>query len=232
MINDVEKGRADKGSQLLIQEYVNNREGKLNNLILMNSASLLSFIDNELAIQWLSPLKERSFKEYRNEFLELNEEWKDKRVELEKYWAKKGPQWDGLALLQGKNGQKGLLLVEAKAHTKEMRSKMQAKDEVSKTIIKSTLDEVKTAIGSKASLDVWCEEYYQLSNRLAYLYILNQKMNIPTWLILVNFVDDSTHKSTTITEWIQHYQEVLAKMDISYNSDLLSKVISIYPSGE
>ena len=67
---------------------------------------------------------------------------------------------------------------------------------------------------------------------MAYLYILNSKLNIPTWLVLVNFIDDSTHKATEITEWVRHYQDVYTKMDINYDSELLNKIISIYPTGD
>lgn len=227
-----EKGKGQKGSKLLLQNYVNSNQEELNKLILMSSPSLISFIDKELSIDWKSPLMESDYKEYRNEFLEQVDEWKDKRTQLEMYWAKKGPQWDGIAVVEGKNGQKGLLLVEAKAHVHEMRSKIQAKDVRSKAVIESSIMEVKRAMGSQVSLDIWLNQYYQLANRLTYLYVLNEKNGIPTWLILVNFVNDGTHIPTDSLQWIQHYQEIFSQMGISSSSTrLFNQIVTIFPNG-
>lgn len=221
-----------KGSKFLIQDYVNNRPDFLKTTILTSSPSLLSFIDKELSVSWLSPLAEKDNKEYRNEFLELVDEWKGKRELLGNYWPRQGPQWDGLAVVQGKNGQKGLLLIEAKAHVNEMTSKIRAVDNKSKALIESTLEEVRRKFGSHASLDIWLNRYYQLANRLAYLYILNEKLGIPTWLIFCNFVEDDTYKSTDLNTWLKHYQQVWDAMDIRPDySELLSKIAAIYPSG-
>lgn len=220
-----------KGSKLLIQDYVNNRENLLNTTILTSSPSLQSFIDKELSISWFSPLKD-GYKEYRNEFLDLFPEWRGKRELLGNHWPRQGPQWDALAEVQGKNGQKGLLLLEAKAHVNEMTSKIKAVDVKSKALIESTLEEVKLTFGSHASMDIWLNRYYQLANRLAYLYILNEKLGIPTWLIFCNFVDDDTYKSTDLNKWLKHYQQVWDAMDIRPDSsELLSKIATIYPSG-
>ncbi|WP_353625503.1 hypothetical protein [Robertmurraya yapensis (ex Hitch et al 2024)] len=230
-LKELEKGRAIKGSRFLLQNYVNNNQGKLNELILMSSPSLLSFIDKELTIEWKSPLKRSGYREYRNEFLDLEDQWKGKGIQLEKYWPKIGPQWDGIAVVKGKNGNFGLLLVEAKAHLKELRSKIQAKDVDSIVLIENTISEVKTSVESNAPIEVWLEQYYQLSNRLTYLYLMNNKMGIPTWLLLVNFVDDVAYIPTTTSEWILHYQDVYTRMDISSSSELFNHIISIYPNG-
>ncbi|GGF27320.1 hypothetical protein GCM10010954_27980 [Halobacillus andaensis] len=215
-----------KGSQLLIEKYVNYQENTLNEHILTSSPSLLSYMNKGGRIQWHSPLKEK-FHEYRNDFLELDDEWKKNVDQLGKYWPNRGPSWDAAATIQG--DKKGLLLVEAKAHIHEMKSKIQAKDPSSIDLIKRTLEDTQVSIDSHASQDIWLNKYYQLSNRMAYLYILNEKLQIPTWLVLVNFVDDYTHKSTSIEKWIQHYQCVFAEMDIKPSTRLLNRLITIFP---
>jgi hypothetical protein len=226
------KGKGDKGSKFLFCKYVNSKEDELNNYILMNSPSLLSFIDRDQSISWKSPLKEDSCKEYRNEFLMLVDEWKGKRDHLEKHWPKMGPQWDGLAVVEGKNGQKGLLICEAKAHVKEMESSIKAKDSSSIVLINKTIDDVKTSINSKAQTEIWLDHYYQLANRLSFLYLLNKELKIPTWLVLVNFINDPNHIPTSLSEWLSHYQAVFSEMDINYSADLFKNVIMIYPDGD
>ncbi|MGM9955671.1 MAG: hypothetical protein ACI35J_07390, partial [Peribacillus sp.] len=227
----LEKVQAEKGSKHWIQQFVNNRQGELNHLILMSSPSLLTFLDKERSIQWKSPLRETGYQEYRNEFLELESVRRGRRIELEKYWPRMGPQWDGYATVAGKDGQKGFLLVEAKAHLKEMASSIRAKDLDSRFLIESTMKETMEAMGSRAPMEVWLNRYYQLANRLAFLYILNEKMGIPTWLVLVNFLEDDTHIPTGSVEWVEHYQEVFSEMDITSESNpLFDKIVTVYPS--
>ncbi|WP_347549028.1 hypothetical protein ABFG93_16085 [Pseudalkalibacillus hwajinpoensis] len=228
--NSIRAEKLKKGSRYLIEKYVNKHEDCLNKSIFMSSPSLLSFSDKSQDIQWKSPLLENGYREYSNEIFDLDKSWESNKSKIEMYWPKKGPQWDGVATVQGKNGEKGLILVEAKAHLHEMRSTIKAKDNRSIELIHRTIGNVKEAVGSQAVLDTWLNRYYQLSNRLAYLYILNIKFNIPTWLILVNFVDDRSYKSTSVCEWLDHYQNVFTEMDINFSSSsLFTHLVNIYP---
>ena len=226
----LEKGQAEKGSQYWLQQFVNSRQEELNNLILMSSPSLLTFLDKERSIQWKSPLQETGYQEYRNEFLELENVRKGRRIELEKYWPRMGPQWDGYAVVAGKDDQKGFVLVEAKAHVNEMKSTIRAKDLDSRFLIESTMKETMEAMGSRAPIEIWQNRYYQLANRLAYLYILNEKMGIPTWLVLVNFLDDGTHIPTDSLKWVEHYQKVFSEMDMKVESNpLFDRIVTVFP---
>ncbi|MGI8314649.1 hypothetical protein [Halobacillus mangrovi] len=218
-----------KGSQRLIEEYVNHQPDSLNKQILKASPSLLSFINENKQIIWKSPLKENKYYEYQDDFLDVNYKWNLAKELLKIFWPKNGPKWDGIALVKNDNGQKGLLLVEAKAHTNEMVSKVKATNEKSLEMIKSTIIKVKTVSGSQTPIDPWLHRYYQLANRLAYLYLLNYKLEIPTWLVLVNFVDDQTLKPTPEEEWLNHYQEVYKELDIKPESFLFNRLVTIFP---
>ncbi|ASF38032.1 hypothetical protein CEH05_02495 [Halobacillus halophilus] len=202
-------------------------------MILMSSPSLISFMDKGKDMTWYSPLENENHKEYRNEFLDLEDDWKKAKSQMKDYWPAQGPRWDGIAMVRGKDGRKGLLLVEAKAHVKEMRSKIKATDSQSVDLIERTIRETKAGFGSESLMHTWLNQYYQLSNRLAYLYILNEKMKIPTWLALVNFVDDeSLGKETSLDQWLDHYQEVFADMNIKFDSSsLLNRLVTIFPKG-
>ena len=61
----------EKGSQFLLAEYVNNQSIWLNSQILKSSVQLLNEINDELAIEWISPLKQNNYKEYRDNFLNV-----------------------------------------------------------------------------------------------------------------------------------------------------------------
>lgn len=223
---------AEKGSQYQLQKYVNEHSTEFNNAVLQASPSLLSFINKELIFEWNSPLKDDGFYEYQDDFLKTaieNEVELSKQEQLlRQYWTRRGPVWDGLAIVVGKDDRKGLILVEAKAHVNETYSQMKATADDSINKIKKTIHETKTAFGSSGSEDVWLKEYYQLANRLSFLYILNEKLNIPTWLVLCNFVDDQTYKPTQLKEWLQHYKEVFNKLGIQSDCALMGKIITVY----
>ncbi|MDR0139210.1 hypothetical protein RFW18_15765 [Metabacillus idriensis] len=227
-----EEGKGLKGSKFLFQHLVNDKQVSLNYEILSSSPSLMAFIKQKDSFQWKSPLKELAYKEFRNEFLELEESWAVNKDLLKEFWPAMGPQWDGIAIVEGKEGKKGLLLVEAKAHVKEMRSQIQAKGQ-SRLLIENTINEVKNYVHSSVPLDTWINQYYQLSNRLAFLYILNQKLKIPAWLVLTNFVNDQTHISTSLENWMSHYVEVFDHMGLNPSKcQLLTNVITIFPESK
>lgn len=227
---------ANKGSQYQLQKYVNVYPQELNNAILQSSPSLLAFINNSLEIQWKSPLIEDSYYEYQDDFLKAiitdNIELQKNKLKLQDYWPRRGPVWDGIATVTGQDNKKGLLLIEAKAHIDETSSQIKATSDKSRKLIKATLHEVQAIFGSTSSIDSWLNDYYQLANRLSFLYLLNEKLHIPTWLVLCNFVNDDTHISTDLDEWLLHYRTVFNKMGIDFNAGMMSKVIMLFIPGK
>lgn len=223
-------GRAIKGSRYCLQNYMIKDLGGLTDLILAASPSLLSFTNNQ--VQWVSPDPNNDFYEYRDDFLEglslENIDLTNAENKLRNFWPKGGPQWDGLAIVDGKAGEKGILLVEAKAHSDETKSDLKATSKVSVDLIESSIGEVQSYMNVKPR--VWTREYYQLANRLCYLYFLNYKLNIPTWLVLINFVNDTSFRPTTLNEWLQHYSRILEGMGIKNDCKLLDKIIFTFPS--
>jgi len=75
---------------------------------------------------------------------------------------------------------------------------------------------------------IWTNEYYQLANRIAYLYFLNVEHKIPTWLVLINFTEDISYKNTVRGEWLKHYNIIAGKMGIKEDCKLLDKIIMVF----
>ncbi|WP_026673773.1 hypothetical protein [Alkalihalobacterium bogoriense] len=146
---------AEKGSQYQLQKYVNEHRTEFNKAVLQASPSLLSFINKELIFEWKSPLRDDNFHEYQDDFLKtiIKDEVELKKQEqlLRQYWTRRGPVWDGIAIVDGKDDRKGLILVEAKAHVNETYSQMKATADDSINKIKTTIHETKTAFGSSGS---------------------------------------------------------------------------------
>ena len=148
---------------------------------------------------------------------------------LKEFWPKNGPQWDGLAIIKNKNVESGVLLIEAKAHINETNSTLKATSYESINKIKESIRISQEYYNIKSN--DWTNNIYQLGNRIAYLYFMNIILKIPTWLVLINFIDGD-YKSTTIEQWINHYNNIYKQMEIKHSNDmLLNKIIHIFPKG-
>jgi hypothetical protein len=181
----------EKGSQKWIRKLVNEEQEILNSRIRKNLS-----LPNDERIEWLSPLKNEGYKEYRDEaFLEklrVNLE----KVPLSQFWPKGGPQWDAL----GKSSSGKLFLVEAKSHISELISTLRAEDKNSIGKIQKSLEETKGYLNSKSEFN-WSKCFYQYTNRLAHLYLLRNN-ELPAYLVFVYFINDLEMKGpTTIDEW-------------------------------
>jgi hypothetical protein len=183
---------AKRGSQKWLQQLVNDKPEILNSRIW----SALHLSDEE-QVEWCSPLKSDDYAEYRDQaFLNLLDVRLEK-MPLARFWPKGGPQWDAL----GKSSSGKLFLVEAKSHIPELISSLQAKDERSIEKIKTSLEETKRYLNSRANVE-WSQCFYQHANRIAHLYLLRKKNDLPAYLICVYFLNDvGMNGPTTYNEW-------------------------------
>lgn len=223
----VNAGKADKGSRLCLQEFVNapQKQATLNDLLISSSPSLLSFGPTE--INWRSPLASLNYKEYRDDFLDALGLQQFATI-LRDFWPAQGPQWDGLAVLTNQAGAKAVLLVEAKAHPAETESSMGA-------TARESIDQIMRAFArTQGFMGVtrgnWTHGAYQLANRLAFLYCMNELMGVSTYLGLVNFVGDTTYRATCLAEWQKHYGEVFEHLGLHPGCRLLDRVLLAYPT--
>lgn len=177
----------DRGSKLRIAQWVNDRRDELNDTLTDRSPTLAHFLGGREP-DWRSPLHKNSLRELSDDL------WHEARLPLpdpieDSFWPKGGPHWDGVAVLPGPHDTKGILLVEAKSHTKEVLSGCDATPASIRTI-ENSLREAKEYIGVPTDAD-WTKPYYQAANRLAFLYYLRARRSIPAWLFNVYFVGDS-----------------------------------------
>jgi len=175
-------GRGDKGSMKWIQILINDRSDIINSRIRSKFD-----IPQNIAIQWLSPLKEEDYAEYRDEaFLTaLGLMPQSMKVKLNDFWPKGGPQWDALGRLSDGTP----LLVEGKAHISEVLSYIQAKSPKSIKLIEQSFERTKKKLGVRTS-NPWTGPFYQYANRIAHLHFLNNLNGIKSYLVFVNFVGD------------------------------------------
>jgi hypothetical protein len=179
-----------KGSLKWIQLLVNQRPELL-------EEELRALVGSRESVEWLSPLREDQFAEYRDgSALELLGVSKLQRP-LRDFWPARGPQWDALARVG-----EALVLVEAKAHIPELFSPPSlAKNETSRRKIQSALAETKQWLSAQPGLD-WSKRFYQYANRLAHLYFLRKVNGLDAHLVFLYFVGDGDMKGPTDpSEW-------------------------------
>jgi len=188
----VPQTKASKGSQKWIQLLVNERRD-------IFAAELAAHLPRGLAenIEWLSPLKNDDYAEYRDVSFLNRLGIRNPKVALRNFWPNRGPQWDAL----GKAGDDGpYFLVEAKANIPEIVSCCEAKSERSRKLIRSSLQRTPECLGCKPLLD-WMTGFYQYANRLAHLYYLRALNKLDARLVFVYFVNDDTHMATSLDQW-------------------------------
>jgi hypothetical protein len=186
-------GKAERGSQFWLQTLVNEQPALLDGAIKEAAPSLA-----DQTIQWLSPLASDGYREYQDTaFLDRLGIQLAKRP-LDRFWPKGGPVWDGLA--RSENGD--ILLVEAKSHIPEAVSPpTMAKAPASLQLIQASLEEAKRYLNGRREPD-WAGTFYQMTNRLAHLYLLRVLNEVPAHLVFVYFVGDREMGGPeSIDEW-------------------------------
>ncbi len=142
----------------------------------------LKFFDVEL--QGLGFLNDAGEPQYAAVF----EKWR------KEFWPQSGtpPNWDAVGWLITGDKKRELILVEAKAHTGELKNPRGcgARDEGSRGQIEKALAETIKDLEASKSVEDWCGEYYQYANRLATLYFLD-KNKVPARLLLIYFCGDT-----------------------------------------
>lgn len=222
-------GEAEKGSRKQLQLWVNENKEELNRLIISSSPSLLAFGANK--ITWRSPLKDDKdngeYYEYRDNFLSAFDLADHHKKDVRSFWPRQSPQWDGLAVVGGRKSELGYLLVEAKAHPEEANSSMGAKADESISKIERAFTETQQYMRLPEA--DWTKGYYQLGNRIAFLYLMNVRLGVPTWLVLVNFLDDTKYKPTKSADWVKAEREMFTHLGLEPDSPLMNRIVIVYP---
>jgi len=189
----VPQKEAETGSQKWLQLLVNERpeliDGRLAAAIGLPAGG---------RIQWLSPLRQDEYAEYANQaFLDRLGVERLQRP-LKEFWPRGGPQWDGL----GRTVWGDLILVEAKAHVRELLSSVNAVSPRTRTRFLQSLSEVQEYIHAEPG-HFWHSTFYQHANRLAHLHFLRKVNRRRAWLVQVCFVGDTEMRGPeTREEWL------------------------------
>jgi hypothetical protein len=192
-------GRAYAGSQLQIQTYVNRRRAELDDAIRQAFPELAN-----ATIQWVSPLEEERFAEYRDEAFLNALSLTELAGLLAQFWPQGGPQWDALGRVhwpEDRSRAPGVLLVEAKSYPREMyASGSRATGADSRTRIGESSNVARRWFGADPGAADWDGPLYQFANRLAHLYWFRQCAEVEAWFAHVCFTGDS-HSPTPKSVW-------------------------------
>ena len=187
-------GRARKGSKFWMQTIINSQMKDSLNAML-----------GDTSIEWLSPLREENYKEYKLNEPSIEKLFSSQKIDFS-FWPNNQPQWDAI----GKS-ENTIYLVEAKAHTKEVSSKLSATSKKSIAVITDALQQTFIALGGQGNFSAWTEKYYQFANRLAFNNYLTAA-GFDVRLIFLNIIDDPTHIPTTQNEWNIASKDVYKEM--------------------
>ena len=201
------QGVKNKGSQKYIQKLINL------NAHLINRKIIEAFdLKENLNIEWVSPLLNDHYAEYRDKDFLSRLGLDALREDLRKFWPRGGPQWDALAM-----GDDNIFLVEAKSHISEIRSSSRVKNPASVKLIEKSLSDTRKFIGSKTKAD-WLSYFYQYTNRLAHLYFLRELNKKKAFMVFIYFLSDSSMNGPeTKEEWLGAISRMKEHLGINEN---------------
>lgn len=145
MSNTVDE-MANRGSKLCMQICVNNiiddKDSKGQRITRKSRKHLLDDLICLGDIQWLTPIASNNFKEFQiSEMIKSNnipESLLGLNDMLWYYWPSRQPQWDAIGIAPDSP----LILVEAKAHKKEVESSIKATSNKSIELITQSINEL------------------------------------------------------------------------------------------
>lgn len=117
--------------------------------------------------------------------------------------------WDAVGWTEG---QREIILVEAKAHLGEITSDCKASSPKSEHKIRAAFSETQNALDVTAGTNDWTKRYYQTTNRLAVLYFLHRE-KIPAHLLFIYFVGDKFGNNRVCPQTEKDWTETLEAQD-------------------
>jgi hypothetical protein len=213
----VEHKEGERGSLKWIQRAVASASPTLEQPILDRTGAS--------RIIWRSPIADDSLAEYRDADFLNRVGLARLAPALSEFWPARGPQWDALALTDKED----VLLVEAKAHVRELCSPGSQATGASRERIAGNLDEIAARLGAHPGRAPWITQFYQLANRLAHLCFLRDN-GVKAWLVLVNFIGDGDMEGPArATEWQAAYQVAWHVMGLSPRHPIARFCIEVFP---
>ena len=211
MGSNTSNSRGKKGSKFWIQTIINS--------------DMKIELERQIGIgkiDWISPLAKDGYAEYK-----LNQENIIDIIGIPKtfysFWPSNQPQWDAIGMTEDT-----IVLVEAKAHLKELKSSLSATSEESIRLICETMGKVFDESYANGDFIKWKKDYYQLGNRLTFLKIMNDsvsKNGKQVKLVLLNMVNDPTYIPTSEEEWDNSYNNIF--MDMTGSSKVPKDVVMV-----
>ena len=178
-------------------------------------------------LKWISPC-EPDYREF-----QLNNPELCKRLGIPKgvfkdFWPSRQPQWDGIAMGEKT---KTLYLFEAKSHITEIKPRLTEGTEennrmIEHSIMRMASDWFNITDSDEDVKNIWCQKYYQISNRMAFCKKMQELSKVSNYykkvvLVFLNFVNDESWSKEgktvkTKEEWDNYYDEtILESMKIT-----------------
>jgi hypothetical protein len=220
-----------RGSQRHIRWYVNEAPEHLNAALFTASPSLAARATDRP--YWVSPLAAEDYLECWNERFLIKLGLEHLLPPFRAFWPFRGqgtPHWDALARVPLGAGE-GVVLLEAKAHRGEflhLRDRSGARG-ASLATIHGSLAAARSFYGVPESGPAWDEVDYQVVNRLAHLYWMNEVARRPTWLVWLFVLDDPLWPDQlSAPDWYAAFQAAMARVGLPQEHPLADRIAALY----
>lgn len=162
---------------------------------------------------------------------------KDEKIleQWRSYWPQSGKSqhWDAIGKIFFDDHEEWLL-VEAKGHIDELKSKCGAKKPESKQKIQAALEKTIRNVGnSSAQVEKWLEPYYQYANRLATINFLLNECNpkVPARLLFIYFYGDKRENydcPQNREEWLPSINNIYSHLEINKEANTYTNIHNFF----
>jgi len=201
------------GSEYQLFRFLGHHRSELERHILKNT-KINENLDYDM--EWLDFPKDNKRKSLDGEYVGIN--FLDKKlfnklsVNWNKYWPKNAPNWDAIIycspIIPNTSLKDQWIIVEAKAHIKEIESDSGVKDKESKKQIEEAFIATQKRFCIKTENN-WLKKYYQLANRLAFINFMLDN-GIQCSLLNIYFINGWPNKPEKNVLKIEAWKKIIA----------------------
>lgn len=207
----VEAGKA------YLDKYLSSKHKKviLSNLIISSSELLLN---EPVHIEWMKDAPVKGIQKSETLLAQLGLD----KIQLKGYWPLPAVNFDAMGVIHQEN-EKAVIMVDACFSSDKFIG-----IEYSPYNIPERAEfyaNVQKSMGCRPS--DWTGS--ELGLRFAYLYLLNEVLNVPSWYALINFQSPLIKPSMNLISWNEYYHKEFQALGIHKGCRLLEKLIMVYP---
>lgn len=181
-------------------------------------------------ITWVSPRENDAFMLDGVKMLErIGVKGERSRAALDAFWPDAGPPWSALAQVHGPFGA-GAVMVWSASSLADIATKGMAGVEGAEAtlMVARAMSNTRRYLSVPTDTEPWATSYSAVAERLAWLWFLQTRLNLPTWMVFLGFSGDTAvpaEQRIDFGNWYSWLEEIFEDLGIPGGHALEDRII-------